>query len=334
VTLLRDFSGCRPDLSRKNGGGFVAERRDRTGAGFGQTGDMATARELTIEWFGCTTFCVRVDGCTLWFDTFVDRLPGAAQVGLRSTDIDDADFVFVSHAHFDHILGADTVAKNTGAPIVGSYESMRVMREAGVAEEQLWAVSGGERIVCRDGISVRVFPSLHSCLFASAELDVGAPCLGDLDVSYQDRRERLAGLWAGLNRVIPSEHRDAIEHGSSRHDGGQLNYLLETARGSVFVAASSGYWSGILRELRPDVAVLAITGRPNIDGEPYQGSLADFVTGEVEMLKPDQVVFCHHDAWMPPLPALDTGPAAKSMADRTPNAALLELEYGEAVRLG
>ena len=294
---------------------------------------MAATNDLTVEWFGCTTFRITVAGLTLWFDTFVDRVPAAEPVGLRAADIDAADFVFVSHAHFDHLLGADTVAKNTGAPIVGSYESIRVMRDNGVEPAQLWAVSGGERVDCGHDVSVRVFPSLHSCLFAGAELDTGTPCLGDLGMPYQERRDRVDALWGAMQSVVPPAHVHTIERGSSRLDGGQLNYLLETPRGTVFVAASTGYWSGILRDLRADVAVLAVTGRPNLDGEPVQGSLAEFVVGEVATLQPDKVVFCHHDAWMPPLPALDPGPVAAAIGAQTPNATVVDLGYGDPVRL-
>ena len=106
----------------------------------------------------------------------------------------------------------------------------------------------------------------------------------------------------------------------SRADGGQLNYLLSSPEGSLLVSASAGYWSGIMRELRPDVAVLSIAGRPNLDGEPFQGSHAQFIAGEVETLRPRRVVFCHHDAWLPPLPAMDVEPVARELARRAPRA--------------
>ena len=78
---------------------------------------------LTLEWFGCTTFRLRVDGLTIWLDTFLDRVAAAPQVGLTAAEVDEADYIFVSHSHFDHILGANVVALRTGAPVVGSYES-------------------------------------------------------------------------------------------------------------------------------------------------------------------------------------------------------------------
>jgi L-ascorbate metabolism protein UlaG (beta-lactamase superfamily) len=114
-------------------------------------------------------------------------------------------------------------------------------------------------------------------------------------------------------------------------DGGQLNYLLRSPEGSILISASAGYWSGIMRDLRPDVAVLSIAGRANLDGEPYQGSMTQFVAGEVEALQPQRVVFCHHDAWLPPLPAIDSEPVGRELAARTPGAELVTLGYSDAV---
>ena len=47
---------------------------------------MADGKLLQLEWFGCTTFRVRVEGLTLFFDTYVDRPPGleVASVGVEA----------------------------------------------------------------------------------------------------------------------------------------------------------------------------------------------------------------------------------------------------------
>ncbi len=285
---------------------------------------------LSLEWFGCATFRVRTRDVTLWFDTFVDRIPAAESVGVTAEQIDEADMVFVSHAHFDHVLGADTVARNTGTKVVGNFETARVLRDAGVPTDQLWPVAGGETVECAPDVRVRVFPSVHTHLWAAADFDSGAACSGDLGVGYGERRARQNAIF-DLMAVAPdlADFSRAVEPRSSRDDGGQLMYLLETPDGSVLFSQSTGYWSGIIRDLRPDVAVLAITGRPNLDGEPFQGSLAEFVTGEVEVMRPGTVVFCHHDAWMPPIPAVNVEPAERLLAERASNAKLLALGYSE-----
>ena len=119
---------------------------------------------------------------------------------------------------------------------------------------------------------------------------------------------------------------------SSRVDGGQLNYLVETPDGSILVNASSGYWTGILRDLRPDVALIALAGRPNVDGEPHQGSLAQFLVGQVELLKPQKVLFCHHDPLLPPLlPGVDPGEAIASLARDADYAQHVDVPYSEPV---
>ena len=123
----------------------------------------------TVEWFGTATFRVRDAGLDLFFDAYLDRLPGLEPVGLSTLEVRKAEFVFVSHAHFDHLYGAGAIATRTGATIVCSPESARCLRAAGVPEAQLLVVTGGETVRCGPTTTVRVLPSLHSCLFAHSE---------------------------------------------------------------------------------------------------------------------------------------------------------------------
>jgi L-ascorbate metabolism protein UlaG (beta-lactamase superfamily) len=285
---------------------------------------------VTVEWLGCVTFRVRAPALTLFFDTFVDRIAAAVPSGVRSKKIDEADYLFISHTHLDHVLGADVIARATGAPVVGSHETIRVMAENGVAAAQRWAVSGGERIDCGSGVGVRVVPSLHACIWSEADPDAGAPCLGDAGVPFNEVRVRLAEAVEALHTLTPEVERYLHSHDghASRSDGGQLAYLLETPAGSIFFSSSAGCWSALLRELAPDVAILAVAGRPNLDGEPFQGSLAQFIATEVELLAPSTVVFCHHDAWMPPLPAVDVAPIVRELAARAPSVRIAELAVG------
>ncbi len=102
----------------------------------------------------------------------------------------------------------------------------------------------------------------------------------------------------------------------------------------MFVSSSAGYWSGVVRDLRADVAILAASGRPNVNGEPYQGSLAQFMVSEVEMIRPSTVIFSHHDALMPPVtPATDTEEAANAITQFASYSSVLSLSYSEPVQI-
>jgi L-ascorbate metabolism protein UlaG (beta-lactamase superfamily) len=294
---------------------------------------MTSGSEHTwnVEWFGTTTFRARRPGLDLFFDGYLDRLPGLDPAGLRVEEVEQADFVFVSHAHFDHLCGVAPIARSTGATVVASPESARVLRQDGVPEEQLLRVTGGETVRCGPAASVRVLPALHSCLFAASDSDSAVDCSGDLGISAQDRWSRVQDMFALFQQAsdpVSQVLKTMLEHSSS-HDGGQLAYLLQTSDGSALFSGSSGYWPGIFADLRPDVAFLALAGRPNVSGEPYQGSAARFMLEQAETLGTGKVCFCHHDPLLPGQPGTDVAEAVALLEARKPGS-YFELEYATA----
>ena len=243
---------------------------------------------VSLSWYGVSTFRLEVDDTVMFLDAYMDRVPAAPPVGLTTAQVQRADYVLVGHAHFDHLAGADTIAANTGATVIANYESIRLAAEAGVPEAQLMAVSGGEPIELAADLRVRVFPGLHSCIWSGGMLNADDEVIGDDAVTHQ---QRLGRLGVG-GQLPPGLH-------STRGDGGALGYLFETRHGTIWFSDTSGYWTGVVDRVRPDVAILAVAGRGNIDGEPIQGSLASFVAGQATLLQPRRVVYCHHDDWLP-----------------------------------
>jgi hypothetical protein len=78
------------------------------------------------------------------------------------------------------------------------------------------------------------------------------------------------------------------------------------------------------------VALLASAGRGNIDGKPIQGTLAQFVGHEADLLRPRRIVLSHHDDWMPPITRpIDTAPIREELARQAPRVELLEMGYLE-----
>ncbi|KAI4723377.1 hypothetical protein E4T48_00573 [Aureobasidium sp. EXF-10727] len=94
---------------------------------------------------GATTFRLRTKGLTIFLDTWLEK-PDILPHYLSIDQVSDADYIFISHAHFDHLPGCDRLAKQTGATVIANGEAINVLRQAGVPEEQLLPVAGGERI--------------------------------------------------------------------------------------------------------------------------------------------------------------------------------------------
>jgi L-ascorbate metabolism protein UlaG (beta-lactamase superfamily) len=266
----------------------------------------------------------------LFFDTYLDKAPGVPPAGLRAAEVDRADFLFISHAHWDHLYGADIIAKGTGATLVGNYESVRLMRASGVPDAQIVVTAGGDTVDCGHGVTVRALPSQHSGLYAAGSPDSGQDCLGDLGVSAQVRQARTQAVF-GRAFTLSDEDRayfDLASRSTSSYDGGQLAYLLESPAGSLLVSSSAGYWRSIFEPLRPDVAILGATGRPVLDGEPYQGSLAGFLAEEAALLGRPEVIFCHYDPLLPPLFGATDITAAETRLKEIPGQGYRRLEYG------
>jgi L-ascorbate metabolism protein UlaG (beta-lactamase superfamily) len=206
------------------------------------------------------------------------------------------------------------------------------MEAQGVPLEQLVPVAGGEKVRLSDDVTVEVFPSQHSCVWSqTAMAPADEVCIGDLGLTLQEQQERFRALGAHFGTLGP----DVISHLRAsalgpRGDGGALVYLFETPEGSLLYQDTSGHWSGILRDLRPDVAILAAAGRGNVDGEPIQGSLAQFVARQVDLLRPRRVFLGHHDDWLPGFSrAIDVKPIREAIARKRPGTELVETGYGE-----
>jgi hypothetical protein len=210
------------------------------------------------------------------------------------------------------------------------------MEQAGVPIDQLLPVAGGERVRLATDVTVTAFPSQHSCVWSQTKM-TGADevCIGDLGLTHQEQQARFAALaeWFGtLDADVRAHLRESYQ--GARGDGGALVFLFETPSGSLFYQDTSGHWSGILRDLRPDVAILAAAGRGNVDGDPVQGSLAGFVAREADLMRPRRVVLSHHDDWLPGFSnAVDTKPIRDELARVTPRAELVETGYLEDYRL-
>jgi len=298
---------------------------------------VATGGPATLDWLGCATFRLRTAGLTIYLDAYLDRVPSAPSTGFGTADVDACDWLLIGHSHFDHLWGAETIAVRTGAMVVGSYETARVLLSLGVPERQIIRVAGGERLRLSADVTVRVFPSLHSCVWThTVAPGLEEVCIGDLGVDYGEQSARSAAFIEFVHTLGPEvlSHLKSADQGA-HGDGGALVYLIESPEGSVLFQDTAGSWTGVLASIpRPDVAILAGGGRGNLDGEPVQGSLVDLLVRETELLQPQSVILCHHDDWLPGLTTpMDETPLRAALESSASKAELVTLPYQSAYAL-
>lgn len=74
---------------------------------------------MQFTYYGHSSFAVTIKGKKILFDPFITHNELA-----RSIDINqiEADYIFVSHGHADHVADLLPLAKRTGAKVVGAFE--------------------------------------------------------------------------------------------------------------------------------------------------------------------------------------------------------------------
>ncbi len=99
-------------------------------------------------------------GARLLFDPFLTSNPLAHSAGLSSGKV-QADYVLISHGHFDHIEDAVAILKRTGAKVVAAYEICDWLKAHGVAEEQVLPMNIGGTLRLDFG-TVQMVAAVHS----------------------------------------------------------------------------------------------------------------------------------------------------------------------------
>lgn len=111
---------------------------------------------MKLTYFGHSCFSVAAGGKTLLFDPFV-----TANELAKAVDVDkiEADYIFVSHGHFDHILDAERIARRTGAKVLGNWELYNWFNQRGLKNTH--PINPGGQFAFDFG-TVKCFTAQHS----------------------------------------------------------------------------------------------------------------------------------------------------------------------------
>lgn len=208
--------------------------------------------ELELMYFGAAGWRISDGDVVVLIDPWPSRLkygggghpddtrPDFARTDLAWSDttlidslIPEADFILVHHGHFDHLGDIPYIARKTGAKVIGTETTMMILRAYGIAEDQLYAVGGGEDYQF-DGFSVRVVPGIHSALN---------------EKHYHDTRryDRDTDLEA------PLRIEQFIE-------GGSLSFLARFDGRTVLTMGSMNFIEREFEGIEPDILLAGING--------------------------------------------------------------------------
>lgn len=139
-----------------------------------------------------------------------------------------ADFILVTHTHYDHVLDVPHIALKTQAIVIGTESTENVLRAYNVPESQLITVRGGEDYDF-GRFSVSVIPSLHSALDHKR---------------YYSSEKAPPGMKAPL--TLQQMH----------PEGGTLAYLIRFQGHQILVFGGMNYIEREIEGLQPDVALV------------------------------------------------------------------------------
>lgn len=84
---------------------------------------------MTITYYGHSCFAIDYNDHRILFDPFISPNPLAEGIDIEKIE---ADFILITHGHFDHIADAVAIAKRTGAKVVTNFEIYQWLGKQGV----------------------------------------------------------------------------------------------------------------------------------------------------------------------------------------------------------
>ena len=136
---------------------------------------------VRVTYLGTNAYLLEARDSTLLVDPYFSRMSlWRAAFNLRATSQRTViaqhlgnrriDAILVTHGHFDHLLDAPEIMHLSGAKLVASRTSVRLVEACGVAPERCVPVTGGS-VLRVGGAKVRVYAAQHDRVFGRVPFD-------------------------------------------------------------------------------------------------------------------------------------------------------------------
>ena len=242
---------------------------------------------MVLRWLGHTNYEIAYRGTVILMDAYYERTPGNHPIGVTPGEFTRADAIVIGHPHFDHISDAATVARQTGATVIGASAGSEVVRRLGVPDDQIATVTGiGDEPFEFGGFTIQPVLGHHNVI----RTRVPDGYLNEAAAAIDD-----ASLQPPLT-TAELQQSDAIRARGSRDPGiaarGTIGYLLSFFDGyRVMYVDSPGPVTEHQRRIAQEIQGVDIALLPFYARDAGIPPLLELV----RLFRPETVLLGHHD---------------------------------------
>jgi L-ascorbate metabolism protein UlaG (beta-lactamase superfamily) len=258
---------------------------------------------MKLTWFGTAGFRIETEHHSILIDPYFTRNEKAdPEQQMSASDIEDTNFIFISHGHFDHIYDVPKIASNTNSIVYCGQGVDGTLIHKGLSKDLIHRVVSDGEYFDFDGLGARAFYSKH--------------------VKF-DRWlliKTLARINFRLSRYLPLLR---------EYPEGQVLSWRFTTEGRVIHHFGSGGSSQDelekLGEQSTDILLVPMQGHTHIDKIAHK---------YVKALNPKVVIPHHQDNFYPPISTMvNTDSFSRLVKMTNPDTKIRVMELNESVNL-
>ncbi|MHA1129974.1 MAG: MBL fold metallo-hydrolase [Candidatus Helarchaeota archaeon] len=225
---------------------------------------------MKLTWWGTAGFKIKIDDEIILIDPYLTRNPDSEpKIPLKPKDVKKADYIFLSHGHFDHSYDVGTIAKQTGAKIYCSSEASEIFRNESVPENQIQIITDGD---------ILDFTSFKVTVIKSRHIKFGFTTI----------------LWKFFSWKVLKSLRNLIKIARKYPKGEVFGFFFALKAEPLTFChfGSGGYYEEELQKFQPDVFLAPVAGRRNAPR---------LLAQMTSLLHPKMVLGHHWDDFYPPI---------------------------------
>jgi L-ascorbate metabolism protein UlaG (beta-lactamase superfamily) len=218
---------------------------------------------FTLRYLGTAGWHIQTDDASMVIDPYFTRVPLWRVLFTRlipnetliARHTPPAEAIFVTHAHYDHLMDVPEAAHLTRAMVYGSPQTLQIAQQLGLPYKQFQIIRPGET-KCIGKCEIDVYFSVHRRIFGRVPAH-GAPLYDShpplraeeyrMDMLYS-LRARCGGMSvliaSGLERE-PAVEADVLLYGADATDA-QLGRVLEATKPRLVMP---NHWDNMFRPL-------------------------------------------------------------------------------------